>query len=279
MEVRMFFDLKDSACISCGKCANTCPFLLLSMEDGKPFMPAENEAACVECQHCMAVCPTSAITLNGANPENSISLKHFSPNVDNIDLLLKSRRSCRNFKEKDVDTETLNRILDVTAYAPTGKNEMSVTFTVIDNSTDMEKFKTKAKAKLKEVLDNRADYDLPAYLFDYITMWIEGGVNIFFRNAPHMFVSSNPKSAITPDHDGIIAATFFDIAANTHGVGVCWNHIVKFLIEHLAPEMKCDLGIPEDHTIGAVMTFGYPATVHHRIPQRKPSRINRVALS
>lgn len=270
----MILELNESACTSCGMCAADCPLMIISMENGKPFITKQNEAQCFNCHHCMAVCPEAALTINGAKPEDSVSLKNFTPDLPNLEMVMKSRRSCRSYQEKDVDKELLDRVLNITAYAPTGRNAASVTFTVIDNAADMTGFQGKMKAALQKVRDNLTLPDEAAFIYDYIGMWLDGGVNTFFRNAPHLLVTSAPKDVVSPDTDGIIAATFFDLAASAHGLGVCWNGLVKFTLQVIAPELKKELGIPENHVIGYAMTFGYPAVKYSRTVQRK-AIINR----
>jgi len=44
------------------------------------------------------------------------------------------------------------------------------------------------------------------------------------------------------------------------------------------PETRQRLGIPEEHVIGYVMSFGRPALQFHRTVQHGPATVNRVVI-
>lgn len=275
----MILELKESACTSCGKCAADCPAMIISMDGGKPCISPDNEANCFDCHHCMAVCPEGAITINGAKPENSITLDGYNPETADLGLLVQARRSCRNFKQENVDSALIDKLIDLSAYAPTGRNAVSVSFTVIDRLEDMAKFTDAAKSVLKMIQNNRSLPEQASFFYDYIAAWTDMGVNTFFRNAPHILVLSAPKSIVTPETDCVIAGGYFELLAHANGLGAYWNGLATYTISALAPELKKWLGIPEDHVIGYVLSFGYPAVEYARTAQRKPKSVNRVRFN
>jgi hypothetical protein len=48
-------------------------------------------------------------------------------------------------------------------------------------------------------------------------------------------------------------------------------------IRDIAPELRAALGIPEDHVIGYVMSFGKPAVKYQRTVQRANAKIKYVS--
>lgn len=51
----------------------------------------------------------------------------------NMFEMIKTRRSTRNFKEKDVEKEKLDQMIEAARYAPSGGNNQSSHFIVIKN--------------------------------------------------------------------------------------------------------------------------------------------------
>lgn len=274
----MEFSVNESKCISCGSCAADCPVMILTMENKKPVVSADRAENCLDCQHCMAVCPAGAVEINGVKPENSLSVKGFRPDQQNIELMMRSRRSCRRYKQENVDAEILTKIINTAAYAPTGKNFMQVKYTVIDDISSMKNFTGRVKEEMKRI---RGSLKLPEgaeFIHDFISLWVDRDIDVFFRNAPHLMLISTPPDVPCPE-DSLIATAYFEMTAQAFGLGTMWDGLAKFAIEILSPDIRAMLEIPEDHIIGYPMIFGYPAVRYHRTTQRRPMQINSVKIN
>ena len=42
---------------------------------------------------------------------------------------------------------------------------------------------------------------------------------------------------------------YFELIANSHGIGTLWNGMIKWTIDDINPELRALIGIPKDHTI------------------------------
>ncbi len=137
------FSYKES-CTGCGTCVFVCPKALLVLDNGRPMMPEENWARCNSCGQCVAYCP-----VGGAEQALSLgkSLDPVTPMTvslgENIEGVLKSRRSYRTFSTLPVSRSLINRILDVANYAPSGGNNRLIRWIISDNMA-----KSKEIAKL-----------------------------------------------------------------------------------------------------------------------------------
>ena len=112
---------------------------------------------------------------------------------------------------------------------------------------------------------------------NFIKMWEEEQVDFLFRGAPHFLIASAPKNVATPVEDCLIALSYFELFAQTLGVGTVWDGLAKWTINDLLPEFRHRLGIPDDHVIGYAMAFGRPAVQYARTTQHGPAQIHRVA--
>ena len=72
-----------------------------------------------------------------------------------------------------------------------------------------------------------------------------------------------------------IALSYFELLVNSHGIGTVWNGIARAILTAVLPEFAVRLGIPEDHQIVCVMSFGKPAVKYHRTVQRPGGVIRR----
>ncbi len=270
------FMVDKQLCTQCGQCASDCPMHIIDIPEDGPRIAPEKEDRCLRCQHCLAICPTGAVSIAGIDPKNSTPIKDRLPDADQLETLIRARRSIRQFKQENIDRSILQRLLDVAASAPTGKNSQSVRFTVIHDVQKLSQFCDVVMAGLGQRVREGQLPPGTEFVASLYHVWEEQHLDLVFRDAPHLLVASASKTGVSPQPDCFIALTTFDLFAQTLGVGTLWCGFVKFLINDLMPEFQQHLGIPEDHVIGYVMMFGYPAVHYTRTTQRGPANIHWV---
>ena len=268
------FQIDEERCILCGECANDCPAGVIGMDE---YPVITNEEGCFRCQHCLAVCPEGAVSVLGKDPEASTLLEGNMPTPSSLETLIKGRRSVRRYSSEYLDPALIDELLDIACHAPTGVNSESVLFTVVKDGEVMKGLRQEVMAQLTELAE---DNKLPeGFAGDYLTMavnaWQEHGLDIIFRSAPHLLITSGPKDSPSPAQDTIIALTTFQMMAHARGLGTLWDGMVVLAITAL-PGLAARLGIPEDHLLGYAMAFGKPAVEYYRTVQRGPANVNVV---
>ena len=269
------FNVVNEKCTLCGLCAADCPANIINMTETGPVIPAEKEEFCYKCQHCLAICPTGAISVLGRDPAKSLSLLGAFPTAAKMEALIKGRRSVRRYKEEDLDPALIQHLLEVAWHAPTGKNARKVLLTVVDNREALAKLRTEALAGIERLAN---EGKIPAGMerfADFPKLWAEKNIDILFRGAPHLVVASAPKDCPTPQVDSVIALSYFELFAQTQGVGTVWDGLFKWTTD-LVPELRGTLKIPTDHVIGYAMAFGKPLVKFSRTVQHKPANIVRI---
>jgi nitroreductase/NAD-dependent dihydropyrimidine dehydrogenase PreA subunit len=273
------FTVDEHKCTLCGQCAADCPARIIAIVGDKlPCIARENEASCYQCQHCLAICPTGAVSILGRKPIDSRPLAGGYPDPDKLETLIKGRRSVRRYKDENLDPELLQRLLDVAWHAPTGKNSRQVRFTVVDDKETLARLRSEVIAGLARLVREQSFPKGLEFFADFVKMWEEQGVDVIFRGAPHLLITSVPKNVASPLPDGMIALAYFELFAQSNGVGTVWNGLAKWAINDLVPETRQRLGIPDDHLIGYVMAFGKPAVHFTRTVQHGPALIHRVQV-
>lgn len=123
-------------CIGCGRCVKICPSYLFEKKNGKIEVSSDS---CISCGHCVAACPVDAISHSEFGESKVHAFDRTGlPTIEQVDLLMKSRRSNRAFSSAPVDKSFLGRIVEAAHRAPTASNLQELEIVVV---TDEKKIK------------------------------------------------------------------------------------------------------------------------------------------
>ena len=272
------FRIDTEKCIQCGECAADCPYLCITMESGYPALAEGRENQCIRCQHCLAVCPTAALSILGKDPADSLELDGALPSQAQMETLLMGRRSTRRYTAEPLDPQTIACMLEVVGNAPTGVNNRGTLFTVVDDPAVLEVVRAETLEGIRRVIDTGGLPQGMEFFENFADLWEQKGIDVLFRDAPHLLLVTSPKSGPSPDADCFIALSYFELLAGSMGLGSLWNGLVKWAMTDIVPEMRARLGIPQDHCTGYAMVFGHPAVHYQRTVQRGDVNVNRVCL-
>jgi nitroreductase/NAD-dependent dihydropyrimidine dehydrogenase PreA subunit len=270
------FFVDETLCVQCGECAADCPVSIIDMDAGLPRILEHRQTHCLQCQHCLAVCPTAALSILGKSPAQSDAV--LPPTPDALENLIKSRRSVRRFLPQAVEHSVLSRLMDVVAYAPTGKNQRPVRFTLVDDPQVMEKIRVRAMEGIRKAVTGDSLPDGMEFFAKLLAAY-DQGKDIIFRRAPHMIIASASKDAASPEADPFIALSHFELMAQSLGLGTVWCGFARWALQSVVPELGRSLGIPADHRSMYAMMFGHPAVRYVRTVQRDVSGVHRVSLA
>ena len=136
------FEINRETCVKDGICADVCPGGLIRFEEGcypKPVFGADE--ACIDCGHCVAACPTGSITQREiAVARCAPTQKELQLSTEQLEALLKSRRSIRVYKKKSVSKNDISKLIDIARYAPTAHNSQCVEWLVLGNVEKLRKY-------------------------------------------------------------------------------------------------------------------------------------------
>ena len=263
------FDLDTTKCVKCGLCVRDCAFKALKTgDDGYPAM--EFADRCMKCQHCFAICPRGAIAFDGKRSEDSLAVASLEqPSAAAVENWMRSRRSCRSFRDADVDRATLDRILNILGNAPTGCNARSLTFTCYPDRAAMAAFKEQFIHTIEEHRDGSKL--LPRWLAIPAIKMRRGAEDMFFRGASGLLIVSSDETAAgvtTPREDVTIACAHFEMLANAHGLATCWCGFLNLIQKEVPEILEQTAGIRRSTPFYA-MLFGLPAVRYARTVQRE----------
>ena len=280
------FYVNADRCIGCGKCVLVCPGGVLSLNERKnPVIRDFAEFGWDggwKCEHCLAVCPKGAISILGHVPENSLPPVNPETAMPVLDSLIVNRHSCRRFRNRNVEPETVTAMLDLLANAPNGGNKQLVEFTLIDDCEQMDCFRKIARAEMERLAAQDIfpeGYDRKSC--EQLKDW-EKTVrpDMLFCGAPHILIPHAPLGRGEPRQDVLTACAYFELLCASRGLG-CIMMTFPLDVLNLMPDVKALLQIPENHFTGMILGFGYPQIRYARGTQRtlSPERIHRPEIA
>jgi len=97
------------------------------------------------CGHCEAVCPVDAIRVEALEHPFTLSfsavddrwLPHGEYDTAQLVRLMRSRRSCRNYTDREIDQNVLEDLVKIGTTAPSGNNSQLWTFSFLSSRREV----------------------------------------------------------------------------------------------------------------------------------------------
>ena len=268
------FTVDATKCGLCGRCVEACPAGLVGLTPGSPGpIPIDRgDGACFDCGHCVAACPTGAFAHRNASPEACLPIpENAAITAEQVGRLMRGRRSIRNFTGETVDRETMEELLDIARYAPSGCNAQPVHWLVLHDTSQVRRVSELTVAGLRQIAAREPASALSEVLRRLVSRWDEG-IDVVARGAPHLILAYAPKDDPLAPSACVIAQTYLELAADAYGFGTCRMGLID-MTANAWPPLRQFLSLPADHVVWASMAIGRPAFPYVRIPPRKPLRI------
>jgi len=167
--------------------------------------------------------------------------------------LLKTRRSIRDFQDKEVSMDLVREIISDTCMAPSSGNGQPWKFIVVNNRNKIRKLSEESKKNLLSSIEK----DPASPLKKYEAALRNKDFNVFY-NAPCLVYIVGAKEVRSLWVDCALAACYFMFSASARGLGTCWVNLGS---EIRSPEILKELGLPEECRIVAPMALGYPQSI------------------
>jgi nitroreductase len=239
----------------------------------------------------MAVCTTDAITAAGFKYGTDVVKKeNVTLNPHDYYQLLKERRSVRNFKNREVPKEEIEKIIEALNFAPYGSRPEDVEITVVTDRKLMEEslpLFEKFYDNIVKWLDNPIarffiKRDTSAEVFNTLNKFIyplaraghyhlDKGDRIM-RNAPAMLIFHAEKGVEEHTANAYIYATYAMLAATSLGLGSTLIGLVPPAINQMK-EIRKHFGIPEENEAVIALIVGYPKYKYAKTVVRPKNKV------
>lgn len=268
-------NVSSEKCVGCGLCVKDCFPGDIKIVDGKARI---RNVRCMKCGHCIAVCPKGAVSTDEYSMEEvkDYNEAEFKIETDTLLNFIKFRRTTRQFKDKDIETEKLLKIIEAGRFTQTGTNSQNVSYIVVKDKIEQLKEMALENLKIKgeEILKNLNPQTIG--FKRYAQMWIKmyndykenPKVNdkLFF-NAPALIlvVSDSPINAT-------LASSNMELITNTLGLGTFFSGFFVMAAQG-NEKIRELLELEENKEIVTCMVIGYPNVKYSRTVPRKDANI------
>jgi nitroreductase/NAD-dependent dihydropyrimidine dehydrogenase PreA subunit len=257
-----------------GICIAACPMGIIEFKskDAFPTMIDSGEELCINCGHCVTVCPHGAMNHAVMSSQDCPPVRdewHLDP--ERVEHFLRSRRSIRVYKKKQVDRESLTKLIDIARYAPSGNNRQPVNWLVIYDTDEVFRLTGVVIEWMSNAISEKSPLAAAMPLDRIVTAW-KAGEDRICRGAPHVVVAHAQKEERTAPAACTIALAHLELAAPSFGLGACWAGYFN-AAANLWPPMLEALSLPEGHVSFGAMMVGYPKYNYQRLPLRNEAKI------
>lgn len=277
-------------CTNCRKCYEICPnyvFSLVTNAENKKSIELRYPEQCCICGHCIAICQTRALSHESMPLSSFIPVQRDEINPESMEKLLVSRRSVRNYKQKPVPEEILQKLIEAGIHAGSSSNGQTEEFIVIRDQQKIRHLELLVidvlwnaglkylnggfmKTFLKRKYGNEVIHQYEAY-HNIIKHRKEHNEQegMIFRNAPVVIVVYGIKTNFLAQTNCALAIRNIEILAESMGLGTCW---VGFLPSAANKSKKINkfLQIPKDKIILASLMVGFPKYIYrYKLPRKE----------
>lgn len=252
-----YINIDREKCIGCGKCVKDCVSEKIKLVDGKADFIYER---CIQCGHCYAICPVKAISMaNYPDAKDEKPLDITELDSDRLLSAMKSRRTIRQFKNKEVTDEMIEKIIEAGRYCPTGTNAQDFSFTVIKNSlAEIEREAVKFFRFGQKAITPFSSYIKNTTIDD----------KFFFKGAPVVIVVSGKG-----DTSACLASSYMELMAESMGLGVLYSGFFVAAAK-LNRKIGSMLKLEKGYSPVTTLVIGWPDVEYERIPPRNEAKIN-----
>ncbi len=269
-------------CVRCGRCVTSCPMGILKCKEGPAAFTSDAEDLCIYCGHCIAACPEDAVCIAELPAEMFPTLHGAAANIGQLQELFDGRRSIREFEERPVEREKIERILTAVATTPVACGGNPPPVTVINGRERvaklippmMEFYRKFSKGMtsplfrpLFRLMMGKHMFKAMSEFMPMVTRMVEyydaTGNDCMTWGAPSLLLFHTPPGSVGATFDPVICCTYAMIAAHAQGLGTTMIGMAPPFINK-NPCVKKELGIPAGNNVLISLIVGYPTLRYSR---------------
>lgn len=285
--------INNETCTKCAMCVEVCPSKIFQQESPDDFPEVKIEKSCMVCGHCVAICPHDAVIHEDYPAEKVAGINEdLIPSEEQLFELMKSRRSIREFTDKPIEKEVIERIIDAARFAPNAHNNQSTHYLVVQDKEILDgvrQLSYKYMSKIIKMLQNpiqrtflRITFGRQIEIaikkldeFKQFLKAIDEGRDLILWDAPCVIFFHAKASDAMSDTNANLALQNAQLMCHAMKLGGFYTGYVVILSnkDKRLPEF---LKIPKGHKIYGGLAIGYPKYKYKKWVERNPARITWV---
>ena len=278
-------------CKKCGLCAMACMSTVLQQEEKGTVPKIGDLKRCYGCGHCVAICPQGAIS-HSRYPEGTIHpiRSEILPTYDQVLELVRSRRSKRLYKDKNVERDMIEKVLDAARCGPSGHNSQTTEFIVIQDEKMIHEISTltaksfarmakKVQTPIAKVIMRLSlgQREASAHIeaapeLGGIADLFNRGTDFILRGAPVLLLFCADNLDFFASENANLAVQNATLAAEALGLG-CFYPGFVIMAHSFDKDIAELLSLPENYRIYGALAMGYPRLKYKKWPERNPAKV------
>jgi Nitroreductase len=187
--------------------------------------------------------------------------------------VIRRRRSIRKYRSEQISDDELSKIIEAGRYAPSGGNNQTSHFVVIQNEEILQKLKRLA---LEEFSKMEVTEDTYKSLKSAILRSKTGNYD-FTYHAPTLVVAANVRGYGNAMADCAVALENMMLVATSINIGSCWVNQLKWLADNdIIKKYMESLGIPKSEVVCGGIILGYSDQKEFAPLERKGNRVTYI---
>jgi nitroreductase len=182
--------------------------------------------------------------------------------------LLKTRRSIRDFEDKNVPLDVIRDIIRESCLAPSSGNQQPWRFIIINDRSLIKRLSDESKKNLVSYMERNPDAPVKKYENALRNRYF----NVFY-NAPCLIYILGLKAIGSARIDCALAASYLMFSAAARRLGTCWVALGGHIQD---PGLLEEIGMPEDCKIVAPIIVGYPKNIPDVPGRMEPQMIKPI---
>jgi ferredoxin len=282
--------INAETCNVCGLCGEICPNKIFIKEDSSRMaFRMDRIHLCVKCGQCMAVCPMGSVNVNGLSYSRDFIDSPQGGDYQTAFMnMIATRRAIRNFADKPVPRELLEKIVDAISYAPPSFPPIKTELVIVKDKEVIQRalpqmigmyellVKAMANPVMRFFIKMQIGKEKYRSLINHVIPIMKvklpsmksGEDDSITRNAPAMIIFHANKSAENFRTDIKLALTYGFLAAHALGLGGSAIDLIPPTIER-SKELRKLFLIPEGNEVVAAMIVGFPKYKYKRVIKRE----------
>jgi len=286
-------------CRKDGLCALACPTGIFVQREKATTPEPDGEERCICCGHCVAICPSGAIAHSAFLPGSvTPNDPEKMPSPEQVVELLRSRRSIRAFRDRPLEKEIIERIIDAARFAPSAHNSQSTEYLVVLDRALLSRLSAATIEYLKfgigrinsrpfRILISLANRQLAEMAREAIPTFerpvrlYESGADPILQGAPALLVFHARRGIALAEVNAQLALQNASLMAHSLGVA---HFCVGWLMAACRVPMSRAwrrripdlLGLPPENNLYGVLALGDPALEFKNWIEIRPARVRWV---
>jgi nitroreductase len=226
---------------------------------------------CISCGQCVTFCPQGAIE-HSDFPDGSFHPLEpaLLPTEQQIMELLRTRRSMRALRDKPVEKEMLEKVIEGARLAPSARNRQGTRYIVVQDAALLRQITEQTIRWQKQIVETEPD-PFPAFS-RLVRAFEEHGEDQILHGAPVLLVFYADRANEFAEASANLALE--NAALVCQGIG-----LAGFYAGYMVDACQHDdaiprlLAIPADHVIYGALALGYPKLKFKSRMERQPANV------